>query len=238
MKTKWIAAFVLCALCLSSCSLPKHQDVLGKSPLNLAWNIQSGLFSLNILGVKEFEIHQNKIMHLFVLSSDYKNYSHIHPNQTSTGHFELPLNLPSGSYIAIVDFTPAKEMERFESHRFNVGNDSAESVFPNLTPSNQSSDEGITTSLTQMEMDGSTMLTFKLSGGSKLEPYLGAKGHLFIASQDGKTFLHSHVMDKASSDDILPFHTYFPKQGLYKLWLQYQMEGKVHTQSFVVLIGG
>jgi hypothetical protein len=99
-----------------------------------------------------------------------------------------------------------------------------------------------------------------------LQPYLGALAHFVILSEDGTEFLHVHPMEgheasttHHSSHAVLSSthqqthtdeshsvhaitpqisaHTSFPRAGLYKLWAQFQRDGRVITVPFVVRIG-
>ncbi len=92
-----------------------------------------------------------------------------------------------------------------------------------------------------------------------LQNYLGALAHFVIISQDMKDFVHAHPMSKGDSmegmqmDESKPHshdkttgdaiktsaseisaHTAFPRAGLYKLWAQFQRNGKVITVPFIV----
>ncbi|CAN5376314.1 hypothetical protein BH10ACI1_BH10ACI1_22390 [soil metagenome] len=96
-----------------------------------------------------------------------------------------------------------------------------------------------------------------------LQPYLGAMAHFVIISEDTTKFLHAHAMegqktktkDTGESNDnhsnmemnmksdtdsaetpAVMAHTEFPTAGLYKLWGQFQRNGKVITVSFVLNI--
>jgi hypothetical protein len=76
-----------------------------------------------------------------------------------------------------------------------------------------------------------------------LQPYLGAMGHCVIVSEDGQTYLHSHpeqlfnpTPDTHGGPAVM-FHTIFPHPGLYKIWGQFQRNGKVLVSSFVVNVG-
>lgn len=92
-----------------------------------------------------------------------------------------------------------------------------------------------------------------------LQPYLGALAHFVIISQDGADFLHAHPMEQnaktashehggheakahqhganLASDSEVSAHTSFPRAGLYKLWAQFQRNGRVMTAAFVVRAG-
>ncbi len=97
-----------------------------------------------------------------------------------------------------------------------------------------------------------------------LQPYLGAMAHFVVISEDASKFLHVHAeggkmtetkgtggheghgdqhggmeMDvkpdvKDAETPTVMAHTEFPTGGLYKLWGQFQRNGKVITVPFVV----
>ena len=68
---------------------------------------------------------------------------------------------------------------------------------------------------------------------STAEPYLGAGGHL-VALRDGDlAFLHVHPTEGGDEhDDAIRFATTFPTAGKYRLFLQFQHEGRVQTVAF------
>jgi hypothetical protein len=61
----------------------------------------------------------------------------------------------------------------------------------------------------------------------KTEPYLGAGGHLVALREGDMAFLHVHSMD-----DGVRFAAKFPTGGRYRLFLQFQHEGRVQTVAF------
>lgn len=97
-----------------------------------------------------------------------------------------------------------------------------------------------------------------------LQPYLGAMAHFVVISEDASKFLHVHAEGGKMTEtkgtggheghgdqhggmemDVKPdvkdaetpnvmAHTEFPTGGLYKLWGQFQRNGKVITVPFVV----
>ncbi len=92
-----------------------------------------------------------------------------------------------------------------------------------------------------------------------LQNYLGALAHFVIISEDMKDFVHAHPMSKGDSmdgmkmdeskphshdktegdakkvsDSEVSAHTAFPRAGLYKLWAQFQRNGKVISVPFIV----
>ena len=62
----------------------------------------------------------------------------------------------------------------------------------------------------------------------KTEPYLGAGGHLVALREGDLAFLHVHPTDERSVE----FGATFPTAGRYRLFLQFQHEGRVQTAAF------
>lgn len=69
---------------------------------------------------------------------------------------------------------------------------------------------------------------------TNLQPYLGAVGHVVIISEDTEEYLHVHPMDEKAKEPDAKFMSKFPKSGIYKIWGQFQHEGKVITVPFAV----
>ena len=57
------------------------------------------------------------------------------------------------------------------------------------------------------------------------EPYLGAGGHLVALREGDLAFLHVHPAGDA-------FEATFPTTGAYRLFLQFKVDGRVHTAEF------
>ncbi len=61
----------------------------------------------------------------------------------------------------------------------------------------------------------------------ELQPYLGAKGHLVTLRLGDLAYLHTHP-----EGDELAFETELPSAGAYRLWVQFQLDGRIHTAAF------
>lgn len=84
-------------------------------------------------------------------------------------------------------------------------------------------------------------LTVTKDGASvtTLEPYLGAFGHLVALREGDMEYLHVHAEgdDPASGEMSGPgvsFMAEAPTAGRYYLYLDFQVDGEVHTAQFVV----
>ncbi len=64
-----------------------------------------------------------------------------------------------------------------------------------------------------------------------MENYLGAKAHMVVVSLDEKKYLHVHPGVENGKFDL---HTTFDKPGVYRGWIQFQTDGKIHTADFVM----
>jgi hypothetical protein len=69
----------------------------------------------------------------------------------------------------------------------------------------------------------------------RIETYLGAGGHAVVIGESTESFLHVHPATEAKGGVYQPpieFHTTIPKAGLYKMWAQFKIDGKVRTADF------
>jgi len=80
----------------------------------------------------------------------------------------------------------------------------------------------------------STQLHFKLTPGDGFEQYLGAWGHMLVASDDLIDMIHLHPFIADGSPEI-QFNVVFPRPDhYYRVWVQFQRKGVVNTARFDV----
>ncbi len=77
------------------------------------------------------------------------------------------------------------------------------------------------------------MLFFDLSPADRLEPFLGAWGHMLAASADLIDMIHTHPAFGTPGRSI-QFNVIFPRPGIYRVWVQFQRDGRVNTFAFNV----
>jgi len=75
------------------------------------------------------------------------------------------------------------------------------------------------------------LLALDPAGG--LELYLGAWGHMLVASDDLIDLIHDHPFI-ADGGPQMQFNIIFPRAHTYKIWVQFQRKGVVNTASFTV----
>ncbi|OHU79134.1 heavy metal-binding domain-containing protein [Mycobacteroides chelonae] len=211
-----------------------------------------GDLRLKILGadgapVVDFADTHQKQLHLIVVRSDGENFRHVHPSlDTATGIWTVPWTWDAaGSYRVFVDFRPG---DRSGTGQMTLGRtvEVAGDFAPVRSSSARTVDHvaGFTVELRGELVAGATeelTMTVTRDGHpvTTLQPYLGAFGHL-IALRDGDlAFLHVHPegAEPAANQHGGPsisFAANAPTAGRYLLYLDFQVEGKVHTARFIV----
>ncbi|WP_090115996.1 hypothetical protein [Cohnella sp. OV330] len=195
--------------------------------------------------VNEFEFNHEKKMHLIAVSKDLSYFSHIHPEYEGDGAFTIGTSFPyGGAYKLFADFVPQAGSNTVLGEWVNVEGESKtpEAIRADTSLMKTVDGKEVELALSSAKANEEVMLTFNIvdakskEGIGNLEPYLGAVGHVVILSADAEQYLHVHPMDEAATGPKAEFMTTFPKQGVYKIWGQFQHQGKVFTVPFVVNI--
>lgn len=216
--------------------------------------------------VRDLQVVHEKPMHLLVVSSDLAEFAHLHPEPQADGTYRVAYTFPNGGgYKLYADFTPpgAKQVvDRYdvavsgpERRRAPLAEDSSqtktvESLAVTMFPDKP------------LRAGQELMLNFAVADAQSgkpvtdLQKYLGALAHFVIISEDTTDFLHAHPMEANEMKygesamkgmdhgggaggmrmPAVSAHTTFPRPGLYKVWAQFQRQGKVVTVPFVVRV--
>lgn len=208
--------------------------------------------------VKEFNIVHDMPFHLFVVSQDLNYFAHIHPQQQTDGSFIIETMLPkAGSYMIYCDIFPVGGMPQV-THRSLITAGFDGDLFSSqaqLVPDKilTKTLEGVRFELTlnPAEPVGGRPATLKYRLTDEktgepvrdLQPYLGAWGHTLILSEDASDYIHSHptemIPDDANRTSIYggpdaSFAAFFPRPGRYRVWSQFQRQGKLITIAFTI----
>jgi len=196
----------------------------------------------------EFAVAHERDLHLIVVRSDGSRFRHVHPVlDQQTGMWSLPWEWDAaGTYRVYADFTPGgQDAEGVTLSRTVQVTGDYQPV--NAEPSRTAQVAGYTASIAGDLVAGSmTDLAISVSRDGKpvttLEPYLGAFGHL-VALRDGDlAYLHVHAEgDEPRPGDTsgpeIAFMAEAPTPGRYLLYLDFQVDGQVHTAGFVLDAG-
>ena len=192
-----------------------------------------------------FATSHEKQLHLIVVRTDGTGFRHVHPTMDADGTWSLPWQWSkAGTYRVYADFVPDTDGTP-ETITLTRTVEVAGQFTPTTPEATDTATvDGYTVDLTgEVTAGSSSKLTFTVSKNGEpvtsLEPYLGAFGHL-VALRDGDlAFLHVHPEggEPAQGDTAGPdvgFVAELPTPGRYLLYLDFQVDGKVHSAPFVV----
>ena len=141
-----------------------------------------------------------------------------------------------GRYRAIADFTTS-------GRRYVLG---TTLVVPGVvqpvalpTASTTASSDGYQVALRQppvIEAGRESEMTFEVTRNGRavtdLQPYLGAYGHLVALHAGDLAYSHVHPVGESLSAGTITFDAELHKAGPYRLFMQFQTNGRVHTVAF------
>ncbi len=193
--------------------------------------------------VKHFQIVHEKPIHLFIVSEDLEYFSHEHPDLGADGVFRLDTRLPEpGTYKIVADYYPEGGTPQFIAHVVTTAGyrRSLTASIPtpalDLAPKHAANlDVELTLDPPQPLAGKKTMLFFKLKPADGMQLYLGAWAHMLAASNDFVDAIHDHpiyVTDPAPGEKQVQFNIFFPREAIYRVWVQFQRKGVVNTARF------
>ncbi|MFA4869947.1 MAG: heavy metal-binding domain-containing protein [Pedobacter sp.] len=212
---------------------PQNVEAEKPTKLMLAVKKEEKIVSLDIS-------HEMKI-HLMVVSEDLTWFRHIHPEEQKDGTYVISETFPTGGkYLLFTDFKPSGGEQTLNKKEIEVQGKSSP-VNNDVSTKYISKVDGYTVTLTNgsdfktnktqhleisIEKDGKKLIE------NDLQQYLGASAHIVMIGKVGKEFLHIHPV----SDSRFPVfaQTHIEKAGVYRMWAQFKIDGKVHTADFTV----
>jgi hypothetical protein len=195
--------------------------------------------------VRRYVESHEKLLHLIVVRRDMVGYQHVHPILDGSGTWGVPVDLSAGDYRVFADFVPAG------GEGLTLGADLhvAGRYDPQALPVAATTDtvDGYTVTLSGApKANDSSSLVLSVSRNGKpvtdLQPYLGAYGHLVALRASDLAYLHVHPMGEPGDGTIpagpeIGFHTTFPSNGDYRLFLDFKHGNVVRTAEFTASVG-
>lgn len=197
------------------------------------------------MAVTSFQLDQTKLMHLYIVRSDLTGFQHVHPTMAADGTWTALLAaMEPGAYRAYASFT-AKNSSGTEtalvlSTQFTVTGSASPAPLP--AASTTAEVDGYTVTLSGELMAGmehTLTATISKSGTpvTDLQPYLDTYAHLTAFHQGDLAFAHLHPQGTVGGDHggpTLTFDASMTASGNYRLFLQFQTAGAVHTAAFTL----
>jgi hypothetical protein len=197
--------------------------------------------------VTRYQPLHGKKLHLIVAKRDLSGFQHLHPTEAGGGVWTVPLTLPeAGAYRFFTDIQPdaVKEQLTLGTDVTAPGDYDPE---PLPKPVQVAKVDGYEVRLDGALVPGkSSKLTLSVSKDGKpvtdLEPYLEAYGHLVALRDRDMAYLHVHPDGEPGDGTTRPgpavtFFAEVPSSGAYRLYLDFQHEGKVRTAEFTATAG-
>jgi hypothetical protein len=182
--------------------------------------------------VRDFTEEHTKRMHLIVARRDLATFQHLHPERRRDGSWSVPLRLDeAGSYRVFADFSRDEEPVTLAA---DLRVDGAADLEPLPAPARTAVSDGgydVRLDAGRVRPGEEAELRFTITEDGhpvRVEPYLGAGGHLVALREGDLGFLHVHPR----THDGVAFAATFPTEGSYRLFLQFQHHGRVQTVAF------
>ncbi|MEU2434417.1 hypothetical protein ABZ611_33915 [Streptomyces sp. NPDC007861] len=198
--------------------------------------------------VTDFAVDQTKRLHFYAIRSDLTGFQHLHPTMAADGTWAAPLAaLKPGTWRMYASFTPASGPGKGEdlvlSTTATVPGTASDTALPKA--SGTTAVDGYTVTVTGRPTSGTASpLTVTITRASKpvtdLQPYLDTYAHLTAFHAGDQALAHLHpetVVSSGQGGPSLTFHAELPKSGDWRLFLQFQTAGTLHTAALTLNVG-
>jgi hypothetical protein len=192
--------------------------------------------------ITSYAVVHDKLLHLIVIRRDLSGYQHLHPSMTADGTWGVDLTLAQpGIYRMIADFTA---LVGGRSVATTLGSDltvaGGYAPVPLPAPVRAVAVDGLAVGYEGAPSIQSTQpILMSVAGPDRrpavLEPYLGAYGHLVVFRQGDLAYLHVHP-ETSLVDGKVKFWLSVPSSGTYRMFLDFQVDGQVHTAAWTVVV--
>jgi hypothetical protein len=199
--------------------------------------------------VTRFVPEQTQLLHLYLIRADLTGFAHLHAAMGADGTWSatLPAMAP-GDWRAYSQFTVNQPSDVTLPLVLSVALSvpGAVTTQPIPAPSNTASVDGYTVTLSGQPIAGhESALTFAFSRDGQpvtdLQPYLDTYAHVTAVEAGSLAFAHLHPRDPVKADHGGPNLTVeaaFPSSGDWRLFIQFQTTGTLHTAEMTVHVGG
>ncbi|WBO65685.1 hypothetical protein [Streptomyces camelliae] len=193
----------------------------------------------------DFAVNQTKQLHFYAIRSDLTGFQHVHPTMAAGGTWTARLSaLEPGMWRLFTQFTPAdgpgKGQDLVLSRTVTVPGPASTTALP--APSSSTTVDGYALTVRGHLKAGTTSpLTVTVRKSSMpvtdLQPYLDTYAHLTAFRQGDLAFAHLHPQNKVTGGHggpTLDFMADLPASGNWRLFLQFQTAGTLHTASITL----
>ncbi len=194
----------------------------------------------NATAAVPLDVEHEKKIHLIIVSEDLSWFSHIHPEYQVDGSYSVTETFPNGgNYYLYADYKPSGSSHQLEKIQVSVKGKTKQPVSYSAAKLVSKIDgyevKFVNGNELKANNEGHLIINIEKEGkpinATELEKYLGANAHIVIVGMEDKDYLHVHP---EANEFPIHAHTTLPKAGVYRMWLQFQTNGKLHTADFIL----
>ncbi|MGC1335303.1 MAG: hypothetical protein WA812_07975 [Candidatus Cybelea sp.] len=215
------------------------------------------------VAIRTYDVDMTKLLHMIIVSDDFRTFLHVHPVLGPSGHFLLNQRFPDqGLYHIYIDARPTGFGQQV--FRFDLGlGGAAARASRDLGERGTTTRAGpyfvsISTDTLAIGSESHLVIHILKDGkpASDLHPYLGALAHAVFLNAGDLSYVHAHPLplsasgeksgptgtamgmkplpDSASSSPNMRLHVALREPGTYKLWLQFRGGNGLYVATFVL----
>jgi hypothetical protein len=192
--------------------------------------------------VKDFDVVHDEKVHLVIVRDGLDHFAHIHPTVDEKGNLTVSHTFPvGGKYRLFADYAPAGGGQATATGLVLIGGESPPAAALVANAPGEVAADGVraTVVAAPLKVGEPARVSFTIrdeeGGPTKLEPYMGALGHLMFVSAAGK-YVHVHPVTGDADHGSVEFEADFQEPGLYKGWGQFKKSGQVRVIPFALKV--
>jgi hypothetical protein len=185
------------------------------------------------------EAHERDL-HLIAVRRDLTGFQHVHPTlDRATGEWSTALTLDPGSWRVLADFVPSGgDQVVLGADLVAEGAGRSEPLGEDVLGASVDGYEVVLELSPVVGEATSVVATVRRDGlpVTDLGQYLGELGHMVVLREGDLAYVHGHPDAGAGTGPAIPFTATFPSGGRYRLFLEFEHAGEVHTAAFTVSV--
>ena len=191
--------------------------------------------------VKDFEIVHDEKVHLVIVRDGLDHFAHVHPAADARGELTVRHTFPvGGKYRLFADYSSSGGGHATATGAVFIGGESpaAPPLVADVPGEIAADSVRATIAAAPLKVHEPARVAFVVrddEGPAKLEPYMGALGHLMFVSAAGN-YVHVHPAAGDAEGGTVEFEAHFPESGLYKGWGQFKTRGQVRVIPFALKV--
>jgi hypothetical protein len=217
----------------------------GSLPSGQAVALKFRIADASGMALTSYQDDQTKLMHFYVVRSDLAGFQHVHPTMAADGTWTANLAaMTPGTYRMYASFitkgSGGTAVALVLSRQFTVAGMALTTALPAVSTSAQVDGYTVTLSgelMAGMEHTLTATVTKNGAPVTDLQPYLDTYAHLTAFHEGDLAFAHLHPQGTVSGDHggpTLTFAAQMAKTGDYRLFLQFQTGGVLHTAAITL----